>query len=118
MSLLSEIIAQYNKESLNEDPTFEDDIEESDVNILKLPHVPGSDVFVLSTSWSSMCGDCESNIMQIQNLKSVGEYKFDLGENYSVATHMYTKIDKSKKAGILISAQNAETDEYYTLFEG
>lgn len=122
MSVLSEIIENYKKESLNEDPTFEDEFDSEEIkeniDVLVLPHVPGSEVFVVATSWSEMVGITTSNILQTLNLREAGTTTYDPGENYSITIHMFVKIDKNKKAGVLVSGQNAETDEYYTLFEG
>lgn len=117
MSVLSEIVNNYNKESLNQDPMFEH-LDHADVTVLVLPHVPGSDIYVVSTSWSEMSGITSSNILQTLNLKEINTFEYDPGENYTIKTHMFTKIDKSKKAGVLVSGINAETEEYFTLFEG
>lgn len=121
MTILSEIIEEYKKESLNGDSVFEElegDEFENRLQTLVLPHVPGSTVYVVATSWSDMVGVTTSNILQILNLREIGTTTYDPGENYSITTHMFVKIDENKKAGILVSGQNAESNEYYTLFEG
>lgn len=117
MSLLSKVIENYNKESLNEDPTFEDNLNEDNIVTSMIPHVPGSDVCIISLSWSDMSGICSSNILQMENFRIVNSFEFDMAENYTTKTIMLVKINHLQPAGVLVSAINGETDECITFFE-